>query len=105
MKHPCLDLVFVERNSEVFDILTVKYDGGIYHLKMWKQGTLCKFKSAEALVCFIDQFYLSDVLVNSCKAALVMNDDGLFEKRTSTPVSYTHLRAHETRHDLVCRLL
>src|SRR5665648_1167127 len=25
--------------------------------------------------------------------------------RRSTPVSYTHLRAHETRHDLVCRLL
>src|SRR5450756_370784 len=24
---------------------------------------------------------------------------------TSMPVSYTHLRAHETRHDLVCRLL
>src|SRR5450759_1648151 len=24
---------------------------------------------------------------------------------TSAPVSYTHLRAHETRHDLVCRLL
>src|SRR5450756_2826000 len=24
---------------------------------------------------------------------------------TLTPVSYTHLRAHETRHDLVCRLL
>src|SRR5450759_1447722 len=23
----------------------------------------------------------------------------------SVPVSYTHLRAHETRHDLVCRLL
>src|SRR5665648_1228977 len=23
---------------------------------------------------------------------------------TQTPVSYTHLRAHETRHDLVCRL-
>src|SRR5450759_5550089 len=23
----------------------------------------------------------------------------------SLPVSYTHLRAHETRHDLVCRLL
>src|SRR5450756_3170967 len=26
------------------------------------------------------------------------------EMRTTT-VSYTHLRAHETRHDLVCRLL
>src|SRR5450756_10978 len=25
--------------------------------------------------------------------------------RRSRPVSYTHLRAHETRHDLVCRLL
>ena len=24
---------------------------------------------------------------------------------TLVPVSYTHLRAHETRHDLVCRLL
>src|SRR5450759_4822331 len=23
---------------------------------------------------------------------------------TSAPVSYTHLRAHETRHELVCRL-
>src|SRR5450756_1957352 len=25
--------------------------------------------------------------------------------RAKCPVSYTHLRAHETRHDLVCRLL
>src|SRR5665648_451683 len=27
------------------------------------------------------------------------------KKGTPTTVSYTHLRAHETRHDLVCRLL
>src|SRR5450756_2776974 len=27
------------------------------------------------------------------------------ESRRPGPVSYTHLRAHETRHDLVCRLL
>src|SRR5450756_2769977 len=26
-------------------------------------------------------------------------------RRGLRPVSYTHLRAHETRHDLVCRLL
>src|SRR5450759_5848473 len=26
-------------------------------------------------------------------------------KASPIPVSYTHLRAHETRHDLVCRLL
>src|SRR5450756_3053976 len=31
----------------------------------------------------------------------VRRDDG----EGHTPVSYTHLRAHETRHDLVCRLL
>ena len=31
----------------------------------------------------------------------VMNPTGAAEG----PVSYTHLRAHETRHDLVCRLL
>src|SRR5450759_243809 len=38
---------------------------------------------------------------------------GVHSKKTSSPlgagtpepVSYTHLRAHETRHDLVCRLL
>src|SRR5450756_1158615 len=29
----------------------------------------------------------------------------LYYKELSGPVSYTHLRAHETRHDLVCRLL
>ena len=26
-------------------------------------------------------------------------------EQNNVPVSYTHLRAHETRHDLVCRLL
>ena len=28
-----------------------------------------------------------------------------FQAPPTTSVSYTHLRAHETRHDLVCRLL
>src|SRR5665648_1274433 len=28
-----------------------------------------------------------------------------FDVQSIKPVSYTHLRAHETRHDLVCRLL
>eukprot|EP00825_Cyclidium_porcatum_P023496 TRINITY_DN2587_c0_g2_i6.p1 TRINITY_DN2587_c0_g2~~TRINITY_DN2587_c0_g2_i6.p1 ORF type:complete len:109 (-),score=26.64 TRINITY_DN2587_c0_g2_i6:9-335(-) len=27
------------------------------------------------------------------------------DRLSHVPVSYTHLRAHETRHDLVCRLL
>src|SRR5450759_1033649 len=29
----------------------------------------------------------------------------LLPPKVVDPVSYTHLRAHETRHDLVCRLL
>src|SRR5450759_5871211 len=29
----------------------------------------------------------------------------ILDEPTTGPVSYTHLRAHETRHDLVCRLL
>ena len=32
-----------------------------------------------------------------------INDQGKITPRRA--VSYTHLRAHETRHDLVCRLL
>ena len=29
----------------------------------------------------------------------------IHDRCSLSPVSYTHLRAHETRHDLVCRLL
>src|SRR5450756_2782345 len=32
-------------------------------------------------------------------------DVQLDHRQLQEPVSYTHLRAHETRHDLVCRLL
>ena len=39
-----------------------------------------------------------------CKKAWKESDDAL-GKIKHTPVSYTHLRAHETREDLVCRLL
>src|SRR5659263_648552 len=31
--------------------------------------------------------------------------EGMQRRRSLESVSYTHLRAHETRHDLVCRLL
>ena len=33
------------------------------------------------------------------------NDNGEKIKPDVEAVSYTHIRAHETRHDLVCRLL
>ena len=35
----------------------------------------------------------------------VQNASMLFDPETLSPVSYTHLRAHETVLDLVCRLL
>ena len=36
---------------------------------------------------------------------VVLSDDALAAVRSEVPVSYTHLRAHETVLDLVCRLL
>src|SRR5665648_1231178 len=37
--------------------------------------------------------------------ATKVNTDPVAPAFVPNPVSYTHLRAHETRHDLVCRLL
>src|SRR5450759_5845245 len=40
------------------------------------------------------------------RSYLLTGDDGYlqpYRSALSKPVSYTHLRAHETRHDLVCR--
>src|SRR5665648_345820 len=36
---------------------------------------------------------------------LLSKQSGVSKRLHAIPVSYTHLRAHETRHDLVCRLL
>src|SRR5450759_5144426 len=35
--------------------------------------------------------------------AVILRREGLYSSTLSDSVSYTHLRAHETRHDLVCR--
>src|SRR5665648_401085 len=44
--------------------------------------------------------------VNQILIARKFNENFSFQLTpTYIPVSYTHLRAHETRHDLVCRLL
>src|SRR5450759_322717 len=44
----------------------------------------------------------SDIEGYMAQLGLVRGGDGI---RVFESVSYTHLRAHETRHDLVCRLL
>src|SRR5450756_2624148 len=41
----------------------------------------------------------------SCTSVDISSGSLSVNDRKSCTVSYTHLRAHETRHDLVCRLL
>src|SRR5665648_374423 len=43
--------------------------------------------------------------LNSVKVSLKLNKVLKLDMPSANTVSYTHLRAHETRHDLVCRLL
>ena len=52
---------------------------------------------------------LGSEIINQLKKRKI-NYVGLYSKKTNitnynTPVSYTHLRAHETKANLVCRLL
>src|SRR5450756_2560020 len=49
----------------------------------------------------------SELRFKGCPASLVREWLSSAPAPSSSPrtVSYTHLRAHETRHDLVCRLL
>ena len=58
--------------------------------------------------CFICLAYLSFPMkaqealsLDSCRALAISNNKELL----ISPVSYTHLRAHETGRNLVCRLL
>src|SRR5450759_2090532 len=47
----------------------------------------------------------SDLLSNSGSFSDIVRKYMINQDENVIPVSYTHLRAHETRHDLVCRLL
>src|SRR5665648_1272798 len=42
---------------------------------------------------------------NKLQIVMRASEDKELKRAPVNPVSYTHLRAHETRHDLVCRLL
>ena len=54
------------------------------------------------ILLFISSSKKGGLKISSQKLILLSNQD---ESLIIDPVSYTHLRAHETRHDLVCRLL
>ena len=66
-------------------------------------------RSSAASDVYKRQVYRSDndIFVNAwCKKISLKDDDDWFTIIFNTiPVSYTHLRAHETVLDLVCRLL
>ena len=47
----------------------------------------------------------NDLGTHAYDALIEQNSYYLGAEVANEPVSYTHLRAHETRHDLVCRLL
>src|SRR5450756_194835 len=48
---------------------------------------------------------VKDMSVFTSQLGTMLNAGLSITKSLDIPVSYTHLRAHETRHDLVCRLL
>ena len=72
-------------------------------------NTLMKEEELPLLPGFLKQFYeqgLDAVIVQDLGAVSVIREHFPdLEIHASTPVSYTHLRAHETDSYLVCRLL
>ena len=76
-------------------------------------GQACEFDYSGAQACkALREEGYRVILVNS-NPATIMTDPTMADAtyiepitwQTVAAVSYTHLRAHETRHDLVCRLL
>src|SRR5659263_280435 len=60
--------------------------------------------NAETIVMDLNDVVPGGVLLNDAKSFNVAPQRGDVALCDVPPVSYTHLRAHETRHDLVCRL-
>src|SRR5450756_154998 len=111
------------RDGEIDNIETVS----TYLRELWKQNRLTKRKvvlgiaNQKVIVRPMDLPYMPEDELESAVKYQVQEfipipiDDAIVDyevvdeymtgEEERMPVSYTHLRAHETRHDLVCRLL
>src|SRR3569833_1154664 len=69
-------------------------------------GLLCSGKTTLLRRALVDpSFSDTAVVINEIgEIAIDHNLVDFVEGQDLEPVTYTHLRAHETRHDLVCRL-
>src|SRR5450756_2645953 len=67
------------------------------------------FKVAKELIARVRERAIGAEVTKSLTPAQqvikIVHEELLQTLGEPSPVSYTHLRAHETRHDLVCRLL
>src|SRR5450756_2494379 len=104
------DVLVIERAQELGGILQQCIHNG-FGLQIFKKD----LPGPAYAQRFIDE--LAGLHIDTLLDAMVLNvsserhvyatsrGSGFVELDTRAPVSYTHLRAHETRHDLVCRLL
>src|SRR5450756_1678190 len=73
--------------------------------KLWplfSKATMCEFEIPAFICSARSKEHILSFLPCIINVGIVIFTRSLLR---SVSVSYTHLRAHETRHDLVCRLL
>src|SRR5450756_2687621 len=85
-----------------FLTIKVRKQSKTFSKSIWIHQNLCLFQSNTPLACCGDGKLPREPLIIIRFTNSVF---GLLTFARIKSVSYTHLRAHETRHDLVCRLL
>src|SRR5450756_2644800 len=116
-----LDIVLATRNSQTLDRISRQYRipqkvGSVDELihtgiqaAFVHTATEAHFLIVQRLLDSGIHVYVDKPLAYSLKEARDLVELAARRQRLLmvgfNPVSYTHLRAHETRHDLVCRLL
>src|SRR5450756_2805059 len=71
-------------------------------VKSWYMCVLFALTCPRSLLTLTFMFFS---LRSPAFSSSVLDTTSATSTSVMSPVSYTHLRAHETRHDLVCRLL